>query len=80
MQSSTEAFQISMEAAEIYEARFVPAFFAEWAPHLVDFAARRAGPGGARRRVRDRASSRARSPIGWARPAGWSAWTSTRPC
>jgi len=38
MQKTTEAFQISMEAAEVYEARFVPAFFAEWAPHLVDFA------------------------------------------
>ena len=38
MQRTTEAFQISMEAAEVYEARFVPAFFAEWAPHLVDFA------------------------------------------
>jgi SAM-dependent methyltransferase len=38
MQKTAEAFQISMEAAEVYEARFVPAFFAEWAPHLVDFA------------------------------------------
>lgn len=38
MPKTTEAFQISMEAAEVYEARFVPAFFAEWAPHLVDFA------------------------------------------
>jgi ubiquinone/menaquinone biosynthesis C-methylase UbiE len=27
-----------MDAAEVYEARFVPAFFAEWAPHLVDLA------------------------------------------
>jgi SAM-dependent methyltransferase len=38
MSSSTETFQISTDAAEIYEARFVPAFFAEWAPQLVAFA------------------------------------------
>ncbi len=38
MQSSTETFQISVAAAEVYESKFVPAFFAEWAPHLVDFA------------------------------------------
>ena len=43
MQSSPEAFQITLDAAEVYEARFVPAFFAEWAPHLVDFA--RVAPG-----------------------------------
>jgi ubiquinone/menaquinone biosynthesis C-methylase UbiE len=38
MQSPTEAYQISTGAAEVYETKFVPAFFAEWAPHLVDFA------------------------------------------
>jgi SAM-dependent methyltransferase len=38
MASSTETFQISVAAAEIYESKFVPAFFAEWAPHLVDLA------------------------------------------
>jgi ubiquinone/menaquinone biosynthesis C-methylase UbiE len=38
MQSSPETFQMSLDAAEVYEARFVPAFFAEWAPHLVDAA------------------------------------------
>jgi ubiquinone/menaquinone biosynthesis C-methylase UbiE len=43
MQSSTETFQISMAAAEIYESKFVPALFAEWAPHLVDFAGIRPG-------------------------------------
>jgi len=43
MQSSTETFQISVAAAEVYESRFVPAFFAEWAPHLVDFAGVAAG-------------------------------------
>jgi ubiquinone/menaquinone biosynthesis C-methylase UbiE len=32
-----------MDAAEIYEARFVPALFAEWAPHLVDLV--RVAPG-----------------------------------
>jgi ubiquinone/menaquinone biosynthesis C-methylase UbiE len=43
MQRSTEAFQITVDAAEVYEARFVPALFAEWAPRLVDFA--RVAPG-----------------------------------
>ena len=32
-----------MAAAEIYESEFVPALFAEWAPHLVDFAGVRPG-------------------------------------
>ena len=32
-----------MAAAELYESKFVPAFFAEWAPHLVDLAG--VGPG-----------------------------------
>lgn len=36
--SSTETFQIPLAAAEIYEARFVPGIFAEWAPLLVDAA------------------------------------------
>jgi SAM-dependent methyltransferase len=35
MASPTQTFQLSVEAAEAYEARFVPALFAEWAPHLV---------------------------------------------
>jgi ubiquinone/menaquinone biosynthesis C-methylase UbiE len=34
----TETFQIPPEAAEQYEARFVPAIFAEWAPRLADVA------------------------------------------
>jgi hypothetical protein len=34
----TEAFQIPIEAAEAYEAAFVPAFFAQWAPILCDAA------------------------------------------
>jgi ubiquinone/menaquinone biosynthesis C-methylase UbiE len=38
MASSVETFRISLEAAEVYEAKFVPALFAEWAPHLVDAA------------------------------------------
>ena len=33
---SSEAFQIPLEAAEYYEAAFVPAFFAQWAPVLCD--------------------------------------------
>jgi ubiquinone/menaquinone biosynthesis C-methylase UbiE len=32
--SPTESFQLSIEAAEAYEADFVPAFFAQWAPAL----------------------------------------------
>lgn len=38
MPSSVETFEISVEAAEIYEAKFVPGLFGEWAPHLVDVA------------------------------------------
>lgn len=38
MSSSTETFQISADQAEIYESRFVPAIFAQWAPLLVDAA------------------------------------------
>jgi SAM-dependent methyltransferase len=34
--STGETFQIPLEAAEVYEARFVPAIFAEWAPLVVD--------------------------------------------
>jgi SAM-dependent methyltransferase len=36
--TTTEDFQVSREAAELYEARFVPAIFAEWAPLLADLA------------------------------------------
>lgn len=38
MTSSVETFQLSVEAAELYEAKFVPSLFAEWAPHVVDAA------------------------------------------
>jgi ubiquinone/menaquinone biosynthesis C-methylase UbiE len=38
MSGSTETFQITMEQAEMYEATFVPAIFADWAPPLVDAA------------------------------------------
>lgn len=41
--SSTETFQISAEQAEAYEAKFVPAIFAQWAPPMLDAAA--VGPG-----------------------------------
>jgi SAM-dependent methyltransferase len=34
----TETFTISQEQAELYEAKFVPAIFGDWAPHLVDAA------------------------------------------
>jgi len=35
---SSESFQIPIEAAEAYEAAFVPAFFSQWAPVLCDAA------------------------------------------
>lgn len=35
---TTETFQIPIEAAEAYEARFVPALFGEWAPRVVEAA------------------------------------------
>ena len=38
MTGPTQTFQLSVEAAEAYEARFVPALFADWAPHLVEAA------------------------------------------
>ena len=41
--TTTEGFQVSLRAAELYEARFVPAIFAEWAPLLADGAG--IGPG-----------------------------------
>jgi SAM-dependent methyltransferase len=39
MSTSAETFQLSLDAAEAYESKFVPALFGEWAPHLVDAAA-----------------------------------------
>jgi ubiquinone/menaquinone biosynthesis C-methylase UbiE len=41
--STTETFQLSVESAEFYESRFVPAIFAEWAPLIVDAARIRPG-------------------------------------
>jgi SAM-dependent methyltransferase len=38
MNTSAETFQLSLAAAEAYEAKFVPALFGEWAPHLLDAA------------------------------------------
>jgi SAM-dependent methyltransferase len=38
MAGSVETFQLSVEAAEVYESKFVPALFGEWAPHLVEAA------------------------------------------
>jgi SAM-dependent methyltransferase len=43
MSRSVETFQISASAAEIYESKFVPAIFGEWAPHLVEAAGVRPG-------------------------------------
>ncbi|MEM9746938.1 MAG: methyltransferase domain-containing protein, partial [Actinomycetota bacterium] len=34
--SGAETFDISLDAAEHYERRFVPAIFARWAPHVLD--------------------------------------------
>jgi ubiquinone/menaquinone biosynthesis C-methylase UbiE len=41
--SSVEKFQLSVAAAEAYEAGFVPALFADWAPAIVDAAGVRPG-------------------------------------
>lgn len=38
MSSSTETFQISPEQAAVYEAKFVPAIFAQWSPLLLEAA------------------------------------------
>lgn len=43
MDTTAETFQISAEAAEAYEAAFVPAFFAQWVPLLLDAAGVRPG-------------------------------------
>lgn len=43
MASATETFELTVEQAEFYEAKFVPALFAEWAPLLV--AAAEVAPG-----------------------------------
>jgi SAM-dependent methyltransferase len=45
MASSAERFQLSVEAAEAYEAAFVPALFADWALAIVDAAGVRPGEG-----------------------------------
>jgi ubiquinone/menaquinone biosynthesis C-methylase UbiE len=37
-EGTQETFQVTTEVAEAYEARFVPAFFAQWAPRLLDAA------------------------------------------
>jgi ubiquinone/menaquinone biosynthesis C-methylase UbiE len=34
--SAPETFQIPLETAEMYESKFVPALFADWAPHVVE--------------------------------------------
>jgi ubiquinone/menaquinone biosynthesis C-methylase UbiE len=36
--SSSESFSLSIDAAEAYEATFVPRLFADWTPHLLDAA------------------------------------------
>jgi ubiquinone/menaquinone biosynthesis C-methylase UbiE len=38
MPTTQETFRISAAAAELYESRFVPALFAEWAPRLIELA------------------------------------------
>jgi hypothetical protein len=41
-----ERWQVSGNAADVYERQLVPAIFAPWAPVVLDLAARRAGPDG----------------------------------
>jgi SAM-dependent methyltransferase len=38
MSDTTETFRMSVGAAEVYESKFVPALFGEWAPRLVEAA------------------------------------------
>jgi ubiquinone/menaquinone biosynthesis C-methylase UbiE len=38
-----ESFRLSVDAAEAYEATFVPRLFADWVPHLLDAAGVAAG-------------------------------------
>ena len=42
-EDDSTTFQLSTDAAEIYEAKFVPAIFAGWAPQLIEFAGVAAG-------------------------------------
>jgi ubiquinone/menaquinone biosynthesis C-methylase UbiE len=42
-QGTVETFELSVDAAERYEAMFVPGLFAEWAPRLADVAGIRPG-------------------------------------
>ena len=65
---SSESFQITLEIAEFYEAAFVPAFFAQWAPILC--AAAGVAPG---HRVLDVACGTGivtRTAADWVAPAG----------
>ena len=75
-----ESFQIPIEAAEAYEAAFVPAFFAQWAPVLCEAARVDAGPGACSTWRAGRASSPARRPTSSHPAAPWSGSTSTRRC
>ena len=75
----SESFQIPLEAAELYESAFVPAFFAQWAPATVRGRRRRRRPAGARRGLRDRHRRPPRRRPSSA-PTGSSASISTRPC
>lgn len=43
MSDTAETFQLTTEAAEVYEQKFVPALFAEWAEYLVDAVGPRPG-------------------------------------
>ncbi len=54
MTTSTESFQIPIEAAEAYEDAFVPAFFAQWAPLLCEAVMLDRRPAGPRRGMRHR--------------------------
>ena len=74
-----ESFQIPIEAAEAYEAAFVPAFFAQWAPILCDAGGRHCWPADPRRGLRHRRSSPAPRQTVSERPT-WSASISTKRC
>jgi SAM-dependent methyltransferase len=68
MSGSTETFQITAEQAEMYEATFVPAIFADWAPPLVEAAGIQ--PGQAVLDVACGTGIVARTAAAWVRPTG----------
>ena len=77
---ATELGQVSTAAAEVYEAFFVPALFAQFAGPVADAAAHRRRAGGARRRLRHRRAGARGFAGAPGRAAGSSVSTATPGC